>query len=98
MRFLPSSAFASSEPGYRILPLRFMRWSDREVFLTNESGEFLFVDRDAFLAFAEHRLARSAPVYRALKARHLLADSDSTVPLELLSTKVRTKRDFLWGF
>ena len=98
MRFLPSSAFAPSGPGYRILPLRFMRWSDREIFLTNESGEFLFVDRTTFLAFAEHRLPRSAPEYRALKARHLLADSDSTVPLELLATKVRTKRDFLRGF
>jgi uncharacterized protein len=98
MRFLPLSAFESCEPGYRILPLRFMRWSDREVFLTNEAGEFLFMDRAAFVDFAEHRLPRTAPDYRALKARHLLVDGDCTVPLELLATKVRTKRDFLRGF
>jgi uncharacterized protein len=98
MRFLPPSAFESTEPGYRILPLRFMRWSEQEVFLTNEAGEFLFIDRDAFRAFAEHRLRRTDPEYRALKARHLLVDRDSPVPLELLATKVRTKRDFLRGF
>jgi uncharacterized protein len=98
MRVLPPSAFESSEPGYRILPLRFMRWSDHEVFLTNEAGEFLFLDRAVFQAFVEHRLLRTEHEYRALKARHLLIDQDSSVPLELLATKVRTKRDFLRGF
>jgi uncharacterized protein len=98
MRFRPLADFDAREPGYRILPLRFMRWSGDEVFVTNDAGEFLFVGRDAFAAFAEHRLPRTAPEYRALKARHLLADGDSSVAIELLATKVRTKRDFLRGF
>jgi uncharacterized protein len=98
MPFLPSSAFDTCEPGYRILPLRFMRWSDHEVLVTNEVGEFLFMDRAAFLAFAEHRLPKTAPEYRAMKARHLLVDGNAAAALELLSTKVRTKREFLRGF
>lgn len=36
--------------------------------------------------------------YNALKARHFLTDSDSTTPLRLLSTKIRTKRSFLADF
>jgi uncharacterized protein len=98
MRFRPLADFSAREPGYRILPLRFMRWSADEVFVTNEAGEFLFMDREAFAAFADHRLPRTAPEYRALKARHLLVDGDSSVAIELLATKVRTKRDFLRGF
>jgi uncharacterized protein len=98
MRFLSHDAFEPSAQGYRILPLRFMRWSDREVFLTNDAGEFLFMGRDAFAAFVGHRLPGGAPEYRDLKARHLLADGDSNVPIELLATKVRTKRDFVRGF
>jgi uncharacterized protein len=98
MRFLPHAAFETRKQGYRILPLRFMRWSAREVFVTNEVGEFLFMDADSFAAFAAHRLSRTASEYRDLKARHLVDDSDSDVPIELLATKVRTKRDFVRGF
>jgi hypothetical protein len=76
MRFRPLADFSVREPGYQILPLRFMRWSPDEVFVTNDAGEFLFIGRDAFATFAEHRLPRTAPEYRALKARHLLVDGD----------------------
>ena len=31
---------------YTILPLRFMRWSPSEVFLTNEVGEYVFLSND----------------------------------------------------
>src|SRR5688572_11222597 len=98
MRFRPVADFSPRESGYRILPLRFMRWSADEVFVTNDVGEFLFIGRDAFADFADHRLPRTAPEYRALKARHLLVDGDPSVAIELLATKVRTKRDFLRGF
>jgi hypothetical protein len=98
MRFLPATSFVPAAPGYRILPLRFMRWSADEVLLTNEVGEFIFLDRHEFTAFVEHRLSPDTPPYRALKARHLLADGSSDIPIELLATKVRTKRDFLTGF
>jgi uncharacterized protein len=98
MRFRPLADFDALSPGYRILPLRFMRWSADEVLVTNDVGEFLFMGRESFVAFAEHRLPRTAPEYRALKARHLLSDGDSNVAIELLATKVRTKRDFLRGF
>ena len=34
---------------YTILPLRFMRWSPSEVFLTNEVGEYVFLSNDKAL-------------------------------------------------
>ena len=75
-----------------------MRWQGGEVLLVNEAGEHLFMDPLAFGEFAAHRLPPSSLVYGDLKARHFLADGPLTIPLELLATKVRTKRSFLDGF
>ena len=83
---------------YRPLPFRFMRWPGGEVLLTNDVGEFIFLPTDAFSAFAEQRLTNTCAVYAELKAKHFLHDSASTVPLQLLATKYRTKKSFLEGF
>jgi uncharacterized protein len=98
VRFLEPSAFRPTVRDYRVLPFRFMRWADGEVLVTNEVGEFLFLPSDTFKAFAEHRLDAGNEAYRSLKARHFLADGNSGAAIELLATKVRTKRDFLRGF
>lgn len=85
--------------GYRLLPFRFMRWSaDDEVLLTNDVGEFLFVNRVDFDDLIQHRMSRSAPAYSRLEAKHFLLDSTSDTPIELLATKYRTKKSFLTGF
>ena len=97
LQFRPPSAFEPCSE-YRLLPFRFMRWHDGSVLLTNECGEYEFVSADAFTAFARHRLESVHPSYANLKAKHFLNDSESTVPIELLATKVRTKRSVLEGF
>jgi His-Xaa-Ser system radical SAM maturase HxsB len=97
LHFRPIDAFESGTE-YRLLPFRFMRWHDGSVLLTNECGEYEFLPTDAFMAFAQHRLELVHPVFANLKAKHFLNDSESTLPLELLSTKVRTKRSVLEGF
>src|SRR5437867_18382 len=84
--------------GYRLLPFRFMRWGAGEVLLVNEVGEHLFLDSGEFQQFATHGLPRSSPAYLNLKVKHLLHDSPSLVPVELLATKYRTKKGFLDGF
>jgi uncharacterized protein len=84
--------------GYQLLPFRFMRWPDGDVLLTNDAGEFHFLESGVFTAFCERRLPRSNGSYCDLKAKHFLNDSASTLPLELLATKYRTKKSFLDGF
>src|ERR1041385_7986395 len=84
--------------GYRPLPFRFMRWSADQVLLSNDAGDWSFVQASTFQQFADGRLARSSDAYAELKAKHFLADSPSTVPLQLLATKYRTKKAFLDGF
>lgn len=96
-QFRPLTAF-SSQTTYRLLPFRFMRWHDGTVLVNNEPGEHEFLTDEAFAAFAEHRLPPTNPFYANLKSKHFLQDTESTLPLELLATKVRTKRSFLDGF
>ena len=87
-----------STDAYRLLPFRFMRWTDGDVLLTNDVGEFLFVNAETFAAFVDGCLLGNATAYADLKGKHFLRDSSSTVPIELLATKYRTKKSFLEGF
>src|SRR2546426_9076541 len=84
--------------GYQFLPFRFMRWGGGQVLITNDVGEFVFLNDAAFDAFTGQRLNPEDPAYAELKSKHFLRDSPSTVPLELLATKYRTKKSFLDGF
>jgi len=83
---------------YDFLPFRFMRWPDGDVLVTNEAGEYLFLTEQGFAALHEKRLSASSDEYRNLKAKHFLTDGDPFLSLELLATKVRTKKAFLEGF
>jgi His-Xaa-Ser system radical SAM maturase HxsB len=75
-----------------------MRWNEGEVLVTNDVGESLFLNTKDFEAFTGQTLNQSDDAYADLKARHFLQDSRSSVPLELLATKYRTKKAFLEGF
>ena len=96
--FQPREAFTRAEGAYRLLPLRFMRWTGGETLLVNEAGEFLFVDDDRFEELVDGRLAASTAEYRDLQAKHFLTEGDAGLAVELLATKVRTKKSFLDGF
>jgi His-Xaa-Ser system radical SAM maturase HxsB len=96
--FLPKEHFASPGGEYRFLPFRFLRWSAEEVLVVNDIGESLFLSADQFAAFAARRLPRGTQAYADLKSRHFLWDGASTVPLDLVATKYRTKKGFLQGF
>lgn len=95
--FRSASAFGP-DADYQLLPLRFLRCNDQSVFVSNDAGEYAFLKPQEFADFTARRLDQSSPTYRTLKAKHFVRDTDSTVPLELLATKIRTKRSFLDGF
>jgi His-Xaa-Ser system radical SAM maturase HxsB len=66
--------------------------------LVNEVGEHLLLPNNDFSSFVEKTLPSSDLTYLNLKGKHFLFDSDSTVSLELLATKYRTKKEHLDGF
>ena len=83
---------------YRLLPFRFMQFSDTQRLLVNEVGEHLFLTNADFNEFVAFRLDRRSDVYLDLKGKHFLFDSESTAPFELLALKYRTKKAHLSGF
>lgn len=83
---------------YRLLPFRFMQFSDTQRLLVNEVGEHLFLTNADFNEFVSFQLDRHSDVYLDLKGKHFLFDSESTVPFELLALKYRTKKAHLSGF
>lgn len=78
---------------YRLLPFNFTPLADNSYVLTNIAGEHLVLDRLELESFVKHRLERTSSTYDDLKTCHFLIDDDSTVPIDLLTLKVRTKYD-----
>ena len=84
--------------GYRLLPFRFTALDDREYVLTNQAGEFMVVERPMLEALVRHRLPATNQLYDDLKSKHFIIDRDSSVAMDLLSLKVRTKLQRLADF
>lgn len=83
---------------YTILPLRFCRFGDNEVFLTNEVGEFTFMSRPDFNAFVEERLDESTAIFEELESKQFVCTGQLDDVLSMLATKYRTKKAFLQDF
>jgi uncharacterized protein len=91
--FRPRAEFGPRSNAYRLLPLRFEPLDAHRVVLTNLVGEFEVMDRASFTAFANHELPCDSERYLALKARHFLVDETSSVALDLLAVKARTRAE-----
>ncbi len=98
-KFAPLNAYqAGRGVAYQLLPLQFINLDAERMVLTNLTGEFYVMPREAGRNFLEHRLDQDSRDYEELKARHFLTDGDSSVALDLLALKVRTKFDRLANF
>jgi uncharacterized protein len=99
VQFYPREHYGyAHQQGYTLLPFRFDRRIKGNVLITNDAGEFLLLGPNDFSAFTAHTLTSDNPVYFDLKAKHFLADKESSAHLEFLAAKYRTKKSFLDGF
>lgn len=76
---------------YQLLPFTFTRLSADRYVATNMAGQHVVIDRTQLEDFVHHRLTAASGVYSDLKSKHFLMDADSSVPIDLLTLKVRTK-------
>jgi His-Xaa-Ser system radical SAM maturase HxsB len=84
---------------YLLLPFNFKKINNEELLLVNQAGEFYKISRDDFEAFHTHGLDQSSIIYKELKAKHFLSTlQDVDLAVELLSTKLRTRKAFISDF
>lgn len=95
--FHPRAAYAPRQD-YHLLPFRFGPLVGDRYIATNDVGEYVCLDRAELVAFVERRLDPQSPVYKALKSRHFLFDDDSTVAIELLVEKYRSRAERVAAF
>jgi uncharacterized protein len=91
-RFASLADYRKSETGgYKLLPLRFTPLDSSRYVISNFAGEFRLVSRDLIEQLVTHRLEADTEVYDDLKSGHFLYDEDSSIAVELLGLKYRTK-------
>jgi len=98
-RFTPEMQYRfRRSTAYSLLPFRFIRLDPDRYVLTNFVGEYIVLPEPRLQELIRHQLPQNVPEYDDLKSKHFLLDGDSTVALDLLSVKYRTKQAFLSNF
>jgi His-Xaa-Ser system radical SAM maturase HxsB len=96
--FYPVESYSAPEPGYRLLPFRFLRLDQEKELLVNEVGEFVIGPVGTAQILIGKQLARGSGLYSTFKAKQFLTDDSSSPLIDLLATKYRTKYSFIDGF
>ncbi|PKE29819.1 His-Xaa-Ser system radical SAM maturase HxsB [Rahnella sp. AA] len=96
-KFKPLSSF-ENEKDYTFLPFKFSHLQDDVYFLSNDFGEWITLKNEEFRDFYNKKLKLNSDIYYRLKSKNFLTDSTSTVNIELLASKYRTKNNFLESF
>lgn len=90
--------FLPAKSGYTLLPFRFIQLDAKRYLAVNEVGEWHVLARGELEALVRKQLVAETPLYYALKSKHFIQDADSTVAMDLLTLKVRTKRHRITEF
>lgn len=99
MKFEPLEYYEKSlDQGYKLLPFLFTSLDEERYVLTNQAGQYALLNRPQLVDFVHHHLSPTSDEYAILKSRHFLLDADSSVALDLLALKVRTKSSALSNF
>ncbi len=95
-QFLPRQVYSPTPARFDLLPFRFTRLNDREL-IVNEAGEYILAPSGTVQQLVSGQLDARSVLYKDLKAKHVLFDSDSSPLLDILATKYRTKYDHIEG-
>lgn len=98
-RFRSSESFRDrTGRRYALLPMRLISLDQDRYVLTNLVGEYVVLPKPTVRQLVRHELDMTSPVYDELKSRHFVVDGDSSVALDLLAVKYRTKQALLGRF
>lgn len=96
--FHEEAVYSPKNSDYALLPFRFLPLDSRRYIAVNDVGEWQILERPQLEALVKKSLPSGSSLYRALKAKHFLTDSTSNVATDLLTLKLRTKRNRIADF
>ena len=73
---------------YRILPFQFKRFSNNEVLMVNECGDYYFLDGASFDLFVRHIIDENSDMFYDLKSKLFLAQEDYEISLEKIDALI----------
>lgn len=98
-KFEPITSYrADPAKGYNLLPLNFSELDAERYVLSNFVGEYHVLEKGVARDFLQHKLSHEAPDYAELKSKHFLIDADSSVAVDLLALKTRTRLERISNF
>lgn len=83
---------------YTILPFNFKLFDEQLILLTNNAGEFHFLNLPDFDLLLSYSLPQETNLHQDLKSKQFIANTDIILALELLATKYRSKKSYLRNF
>jgi uncharacterized protein len=83
---------------YLIFPFTFCRMPAQQLLLVNQAGDFTFISSEDFNLLINGSLNIESQVFLNLKSKHFLTDTDKETAVDLLATKLRTRKGFLRNF
>jgi len=87
-----------SERAYTLLPFTFRKVVGDATLLVNQAGEHHFVPSSVFDALVRNELPLNTMAAADLESRHFIAVGDVEPAMDLLATKLRTRKSFLTKF
>lgn len=83
---------------YTLLPFQFFKFSDSEMLLVNECGDYCFLPIVEFERFIHHALPEHTDNFNKLKSKLFLAQEDIEIAIEKMAAKYRSRKAFLRDF
>lgn len=80
---------------YQLLPFRFERFNDNEYLLTNEVGEYIFLQNEDFHRFVKGELDESSDLFFDIASKQIATTDKIEEVVPMLATKFRTKKSIL---
>ena len=81
-----------------MLPFRFERFNENEYILTNEVGEYIFLQNDDFYRFVNGELDNHSDLFYDIASKQIATTDEIEDVVPMLATKYRTKKSILKHF
>jgi uncharacterized protein len=95
-KFESLSSYTDS-PNYNLMPFRLSRFDDKYL-ISNDFGEWEILSTKQLKELVDKRVDPSTKLYRKLKSKNFLYSGNVTLGIEILASKLKTKKEFINDF